>query len=419
MSHARAGGRIERGGEPALADALADALAAPGSDPDAAEGLTHPFHSYPARMHPATARRLVALRGWTGGDGAVLDPFCGSGTTLVEARRIGASALGGDLNPLAASIARVKTWTVPVARRQLAFSLGREVAAQALEEVKAARRAGYEAPPLRRIGPDPAARNHALASWFAPHVRRELETLGELVESAGARDRDTGELLRVVLSSILYKMSQRASDTDPSRVSRQIARGAAARLFERRLVLLSGGLDELARAHGPIPRVVVTDARRLGGYAQPGSYQLIVTSPPYAGTYDYAEQHRMRMVFLGIDDRDLARGEIGARARFTGGRRAQAMADTRAAFGEALGEMARALAPGGRAALVIGDSLAGGAAVRADALIAEARAAVPGAAALVPIAWARQERPTLGRAEANAFAGSGKREHILLFERRA
>lgn len=410
LTQASAGGKIERGGDSLLSEALAQALAAAQREADVAESLTHPFHTYPARMHPATARHLVAL------GGKVLDPFCGSGTTLVEARRAGVGAVGVDLNPLAVAIARAKTWTVPLVRRQMAWTLGKEVAGAALDEVKQARRAGYVRQPLRRGGPDPGARNRALGEWFAPHVRREVETLADLIDQASARDREAGDVLRAVLSSVLYKVSQRASDTDPSRVSRQIARGAASRLFEKRLALLFGGLEQLAGKAGPLPRVVCTDVRRLGGQVQPGSAELVVTSPPYAGTYDYTDQHRMRMVFLGMDPGELARGEIGARARFAGGaaKAASALSETRQAFADAFVQMARALARGGRAAIVVGDSLAGGAAVRGDQLVREAASA----ASLALVAWANQERTPLGRAEGRAFAGAPKREHILLFEAR-
>ena len=59
----RAPGRLVAGGDPAAADALAAALRAPAADHDIAESLTHPFHSYPARLHPATARVLVEFVG--------------------------------------------------------------------------------------------------------------------------------------------------------------------------------------------------------------------------------------------------------------------------------------------------------------------------------------------------------------------
>ncbi|HEX3473616.1 MAG TPA: hypothetical protein VHT91_01170, partial [Kofleriaceae bacterium] len=57
----RAPGRIVSDGAPASAAALVAALRAPQVDHDVAESLTHPFHGYPARLHPATARVLVEL----------------------------------------------------------------------------------------------------------------------------------------------------------------------------------------------------------------------------------------------------------------------------------------------------------------------------------------------------------------------
>ena len=67
-----------------------------------------------------------------------------------------------------------------------------------------------------------------------------------------------------------------------------------------------------ARVRGPIPEVFETDARQLVDKLGAGSVAGVVTSPPYAGTYDYAEQHRLRFDFLGIRHRAFDEGEIGA-----------------------------------------------------------------------------------------------------------
>ena len=404
----RGGGRVDRGGDGGLAEVLVEALRAPERDPDAARTFTHPFHTYPARMDPAMARALIA---GLGGRGAVLDPFCGSGTTLVEARAAGRAATGSDLNPLAVAIARTRTWTAPPARRRALVETARAIAAEALEEGKAARRSGHQRAPLRRAGKNALARDRQIGEWFAPHVRRELELIASLID--GETDRELRDHLRVLLSSILYKVSRRASDTDPRRVERNIARGNPARLFAARAELLATGLDELAARRGPIPRVLCADVRRLEVPA--GGFELVVTSPPYAGTYDYADQHGLRMAFLGIDSGELERHEIGARARFVGGpdRRARALEDYGRDLAAALAAVARALAPGGRAALVVGDSMAGREPVRVDLLVK--RAVAP---PLALVAWASQERPALGNAEKRAFAGSApKREHILLLAR--
>ena len=126
-------GRTGWGGDPMLAHELVEALLDAGRDDVTAESLTHPVHPYPARLHPATAHRLidVIMRG-APRDALVLDPFCGSGTVLVEARATGWRAAGVDLNPLAVRLARVKTWTAPVPRRRRAHDLGLQIAADVL-----------------------------------------------------------------------------------------------------------------------------------------------------------------------------------------------------------------------------------------------------------------------------------------------
>ena len=72
------------------------------------DSLTHGFHAYPARMHPAIARTLLGELS-VGPGSRVLDPFCGSGTVAIEAMIAGWRAHGSDLDPLALRLARVKT----------------------------------------------------------------------------------------------------------------------------------------------------------------------------------------------------------------------------------------------------------------------------------------------------------------------
>lgn len=67
----------------------------------------HGLHSYPARMHPPVPRKAINLLAHPGD--LVLDPFCGSGGVLVEARIQGYRSVGIDINPLAYLLSRVKT----------------------------------------------------------------------------------------------------------------------------------------------------------------------------------------------------------------------------------------------------------------------------------------------------------------------
>ena len=68
---------------------------------------THCFHTYPAMMIPQVARRIIENYGSHAS--ILFDPYCGTGTSLVEANLLGISAIGTDINPLARLIAKTKT----------------------------------------------------------------------------------------------------------------------------------------------------------------------------------------------------------------------------------------------------------------------------------------------------------------------
>lgn len=424
----RTAGRIHRDGLTSTATVLVEALEAAQTDRETAETLTHPFHTYPARLHPASAKVLVEFIGaGAGRTQPILDPFCGSGTVLVEARAAGHRAIGTDLNPLAVLIARAKTWTAPPRRRSALRERGHAIAAASIAAGKAARRsaAGPAADatasgkprsgsraPLRRVpGFDPNARNRRLASWFAPHVRRELEDLASRIDELRADDAELADILTACLSAILYKVSSRTSDTDPTWIDRNVPRGQAARLFAQRVDLLHAGLADLSKIHATMPEVFEHDVRKLGDLIPDGSVAGIITSPPYAGTYDYAEHQRLRFDFLGLRHRDLDAGEIGSRRSFETDPH-EALRRWKRALTGMIDRMTTALAPGRAAAIVIGDSVARGRALYALDDVREALTSD-----VVIEAWASQERPMLGSVERRAFGDRPKAEHIVVLRR--
>ncbi|HSK02186.1 MAG TPA: hypothetical protein VK932_13130, partial [Kofleriaceae bacterium] len=251
------------------------------------------------------------------------------------------------------------------------------------------------------------------------------------LDELAARDAELAMVLTACLSAILYKVSSRTSDTDGTWVDRNIARGAPARLFAQRVELLAAGLADFPP--GSPAEVFELDARRLAEVVPDGSAAGIVTSPPYAGTYDYAEHQRLRFDFLALRHRELDAGELGSRRSFEADS-AEAARTWRRGLGDSLAAIAAALAPGAAAALVIGDSVVaapggspgpgrGGAGPggpgaghpRAVYALDDLRGALTDE--LVVAAWASQERPMLGVAERRAFGARPKAEHIVLLRR--
>ncbi len=405
------GGEVAREGAKEESLALAHALdvaRSTGEEGDPARAHVHGFHVYPARMHPVTATRLVEITSVAGTK--VLDPFCGSGTVVVSAMLARRDAIGVDLNPLAVLLTSRK-----VAARDDAHT-ERLLAAAARVREHADLRRTKKAGALRRYGPDDVAA-------FDPHVLLELDSIRDAMERE--TDGVVRDDLRVVLSAILVKVSRQRADTASARddeAPKRIAAGYTAKLFVKKTEELVRRTSELAAllpgspssgdppgTRRPRALVFAGDARDLAK-VRDGEAAAIVTSPPYAGTYDYVAHHALRLRWLGLASAQFEKGEIGSRREL--GRGGPGAARTwEDQLGAALAAMHRVLAPRGRAAFVVADSELGGRPVRAD----ETFAAVAPRRGFRIVARAAQSRPHFH--DARAFARSPRREHAILLER--
>ncbi|HVV16550.1 MAG TPA: class I SAM-dependent methyltransferase [Polyangia bacterium] len=387
------GGAVDTGGEAGAAAVLRKLFAV---DAAAARSLTHGFHSYAGRMHPSIARGAIAQ--WSAPGENVVDPFCGSGTVLVEAQAAGRAAIGVDASPLATAIARVRTTLLGEAGRQRLVEEAARIAEEAGE--RARRRKRPEVPPWAR----------GEIERFHAHVLYELLGLRELVFATPADA--IGRALRLCLSSILVKFMRSGPEAPRDGETKRIARGVPSRMLADRAVELAGGLAAVERrapAGTPAPRVVDGDARDLPIDAR--SAALVVSSPPYAGTYDYAVQHAVRFAWLELPLRNFRRAQLGARTAAIGDAPAEGWGGDQRRF---VAEIARVLRPGGYAMLVVGDGVVDGRPEQAPDAIAEAGAPV----GLEPVARASQARPIHDRRLAQIFAAQPRREHLLLLRRR-
>lgn len=395
------GGAIDTEGDRADADRLAHALTVPPAtddDNDPARAHVHGFHSYPARMHPTTAARLVTA--FVPGSGHVLDPFCGSGTVLVEALVAGRHAIGTDLNPLAVRLAVCKTRP----RTTLELKHLTDRAAECAEHADARRKA--KAGASRRFPREDV-------TLFEPHVLLELDSLRAKIESLGTDPTRTD--LEMVLSSVLVKLSRKPGDTAATAGQRHTRAGFAAKLFAQKahdLAIRLAALGRLLPKPPPTTIVLQDDATELKTLP-PEPIAAVITSPPYAATYDYLAHHALRLRWLGLDAGPLARGEIGSRAAYTRLKPTQARVAWAKELERFFRAVARVLPPGGPLVVVMADSAVGDVAIRSDEIVAE----VGRACNLLPTARASQARPHFHGPTAKAFHVRARREHALLLRK--
>lgn len=358
----------------------------------------HGFHSYPARLHPTTAASVIT--GLSAPNQTVLDPFCGSGTSLVEARRLGRRGIGSDLNPLALELCWLKTLAPP---------------ADFLEALESAARGAVEYAEERRLAKAGPLTSYPQATRraFPIHVLLELDSLRQAVQAVS--DTRVRRALLLVFSSLLTKVSNQESDTSKKLVAPRLRSGFTIDHFGKKVRELTEQILEYERtlpANAPKPKLYERDARQLSVLPD-ASVDLVVTSPPYPGVFDYLEHHRLRLKFLELDGKTFRTREIGARRNYEALDFAAARARWRSEFVPCLREMGRVLRPGGHAALIVADSAVSGQALRADRLIAEWTTGTP----LKLVMTASQERPNFHRQSREAYRSQGRSEHLLLLAR--
>ena len=308
--------------------------------------LAHDIHPYPAKFIPQIPGTLICRLSVRGE--LVLDPFGGSGTTALEAVRLGRRAVSVDANPLSALIGRAKTACVDRATAHELYGMHAALAAE------------LQALPLdsqrlvtlyQRYGPDIPNRD----KWFADSAFGELCLIKARI--TGLETPTAQDVALVALSRIAIRASFQDSETRYKSVPRKVPVGETLRRYlkELRSVIEAIAESEAVTRYG-ISRFLCGDFRNLGPDKIPdGSVDLIVTSPPYGNATDYHLYHRFRLLWLGFDPVELSHVEIGSHLKH---QREQSGFDSYFTdLRKAVATMARVLRPGRYAALVLGDSV--------------------------------------------------------------
>ncbi len=279
----------EVAGDPQLSRDLAERLEALKQQP---RPHIHGFHRYFGKLIPALPR--LALEAFGAPGSLVLDPFCGSGTTLVEARLAGADAAGIDINPLATLIALAKAGEWDPRR---------------LDEGLASL-AGAVAADRRPLAPQEIPFCINREHWFRPEVTTELARLLRHLHRWPEEERP---FFLACLSAVVREVS----NADP----RHVFPG-----YSKRLRALDA---EVGRSIDVLATFVAAARRRIRAYARfreawpragylalhtasctqllpaasallPRPVDLVVTNPPYLGSVRYLETVKLEMYWLGL-----------------------------------------------------------------------------------------------------------------------
>lgn len=311
------------------------------------------YHWYPARYVPQLPGILINY--FSGPGDLVLDPFCGSATTLIEAFKFGRRAIGIDLHPIAVLIAQAKLTNYDEASFLLYLT----------EIVNQASILTSDASLLRSKDEKQLITPHFEQNslWYAQDTLHELACIWTVLQTN--KDSIYLPVGQAAFSAILRGCCSQQKHwgwiCDNVKPSELAYRPALSRfkdkLQEFRITAsnLHTEAAELQETSLPVSeiRVVQGDCREALQQYQEQTVDLVVTSPPYFSMTDYMNSQRLSLLWFENDLEELRPKEIGARyKRF----RKDPLTEYLRNMKEAFQEIQRVLKEGHYCCVVIGES---------------------------------------------------------------
>ncbi|MBR2423493.1 MAG: RNA methyltransferase [Oscillospiraceae bacterium] len=292
------------------------------------------LHPYPARFIEELPRQLIAALGCKDGT-IVFDPFCGSGTTLVEAQRLGVESIGVDLNPIACLISRVKT---------------KKLSDGFLEQAKLVAEKA-EAQYLGNYISIPEIPN--LDHWFRTDVQKALSAMMSGISAAQVPE-DTKFAMLFALSSIIVRVSNQESDTRYAAVQKRVIAQDVFKTFYTACKKLA--IAKLETSFDTPAEVIESNILDVSPDRIGKKVGLVITSPPYPNAYEYWLYHKYRMWWLGYDPISVRTYEIGARPHYQK-KNGQTELDFEKQMSQVFSLFDKTLIEGGHICIVIGRSI--------------------------------------------------------------
>lgn len=320
---------------------------------------THGFHPYPAKFTPQIVNKFFNLyckKGFS-----ILDPFCGSGTTLVEGVLNGMASVGIDLNPIAYIISKAKSTHYSDSEIQIIKNFMSEMQSKINKELFSNNNYNKNGIEI----PDFPNRDH----WFQKNVSYELATLKNKIDAF--QNENVKTLFYSAFSKIIVKVSNQDSEVRYTAKNKNHPDGIVYSSF---VETVSGYLMALnSKEHSIIEKSEVYngDTFEVLKNLTENNFDFVITSPPYINTFDYYLYHKQRMFWLGYDHRPVRQKEIGNHHRIDTKKFEIAKAEYIESMTQIMNELSRVSKPNSYFVMIIGDGIVEGTTIDMSQVITE------------------------------------------------
>jgi len=264
---------------------------------------THLIHPYPAKLLMHIPHFFLSNTIFSKPRDVILDPFCGSGTVLLEAILSGRNAFGADSNPIAQLISKVKTEPLP--ERSLKNAINRLM--KRIDSKK-----HYNVPDVVNIN-----------YWFYPHVIKQLAVILSAIKAT--TDPAIRDFFKICFSICIRKVSladphlsvpvRLRLETYPEghrlrkKSEIRLRRLRRINVFEEIHKIICDNFRRITSLNtlkkGEVhSKIICTDARNLfneftdNSKLGDGSVDLVITSPPYVGAQKYIRASSLNLGWL-------------------------------------------------------------------------------------------------------------------------
>ena len=279
------------------------------SELNSTERYSHLIHSYPAKLLCHIPFFFLQTDYFCPTNGIVLDPFCGTGTVMLEANISGRNAKGADANPLACLISRVKTTYIK--KEDLQKTLGTIISR------------------AKRCNTNDYLELPSISRWFSKSTILQLWHLECAIKNV--KDIKHQDFFMMCFSNLVKKVSYADPSIsvpvklNPERFIQKPERMESIKFklktlenidvydkFENICQLNINRIDTLENiySNGITSEIISNDARFLAKkdgskeVLQDKSIDLILTSPPYAGAQKYIRSSWLNLYWLGTKNRE-------------------------------------------------------------------------------------------------------------------
>jgi hypothetical protein len=234
------------------------------------------------------------------GDAKVIDPFCGSGTTLVEAMKRGFSVTGIDANPSSCFAARVKT----------TWDIDPDVVRRSLPKLKAHYSRAIK---VDRLELDPFFRYleefNYLKRWISRKPAKKIVALKRAIKALRIAQKYKDLLLLALLAETVSGSSNIKFGPELYCSKKRRLDSPVFSNFESRVRKMCNDLSLVIGTKFGNASVIRGDARSCGQYfGKKGQFSALISSPPYPTEHDYTRNSRLELALLGfVTDRATLR----------------------------------------------------------------------------------------------------------------